>query len=487
MLSNAHVTEVLGRVAALPRPLSPTLATAIVALSDAAMAIGSGLLIALFYVAEGRPDDPLLPELSAVVLYAFTLLLVANAAGLYRFGVVMDPAPRLSLFAVICCLVFLVLVAAAFALKISSQFSRAWAFSWLLSTVVVGGFARVVAARTLRRLAHAGRIARTVVVFGAGSEGRRLIETIKRQNEPWNRVVAVFDDRIQRTAPLVAGVAMKGNLADLIRWSRANRPDDVLVALPLTNEHRIMSILQALAVLPANVRLGLEFRHPELLSGRLSFQFGLPMLVAHEAPLRDWERVWKRLFDLLLVALVLVPISPLMLLIGIAIKLGSPGPALFRQPRYGFNNKMIEVYKFRTMRAEAADPQGVRSTERDDPRVTRLGAFLRRTSLDEMPQIINVLRGEMSIVGPRPHAERTTAGGRLCDEVVIQYAVRHKVKPGITGWAQVNGWRGTMETEEALVKRVEHDLYYIKHWSPWLDIVIIARTAWSVFRTKGCY
>jgi Undecaprenyl-phosphate glucose phosphotransferase len=487
MLSSTHVGEAADRQLAPPRRLSPSMATTLVALSDAALAIGSGMLIALLYVAEGRPDDPLLPELSAVLLYAFTLVLVAHAAGLYRFNVVMDPVPRLSSFVIVCCLVFLVLLATAFALKISSQFSRAWAFSWLFAAAALGVTARLGAARAFRRLAHAGRIARMVVVFGGGAEGQRLIETIKRQNEPWNRIVAVFDDRVRRTPPAVAGVPMKGNLADLIRWSRVHQPDDVLVALPCTNEQRVAAILQALAVLPADVRLGLEFRHPELLSGHLSFQFGMPMLVAHEKPLREWERVWKRLFDLALVVIVLVPSLPLLLLIAIAIKLDSPGPALFRQPRYGFNNQLIEVFKFRTMRTEASDRLGVRSTERGDPRITRLGAFLRRTSLDEMPQIINVLLGEMSLVGPRPHAERTTAGGRLCDDVVIQYAVRHKVKPGITGWAQVNGWRGTMETEEALVKRVEHDLHYIKHWSPWFDIEIIARTVWSVLRNKGCY
>jgi len=461
--------------------------TGIVAMSDATVTIGAGLLIALVYVAEGRPGDPMLPDLAAVMLYAFTLLLVANAAGLYRLNVIMDPVPRLSKFAVVCCLVFLVLLAAAFALKISSHFSRAWAFSWVLSTVIVGALARVLAARALRRLAQAGRIARTIVLFGGGVEGQRVIETIKQLNEPWNRIAAIFDDRLSRTADSIAGVPMKGDLNALISWSRMNQPDEVLVALPWTAEQRIVNILQALAVLPANVRLGLDFGHTELLSGRLSFQFGLPMLDAHEKPLREWERVWKRLFDVFVAATVLVLSLPFLLLIALAIKLDSPGPVLFRQPRYGFNNQLIEVFKFRTMRDDAADPQGVRSTERGDLRVTRLGAFLRRTSLDEMPQILNVLRGEMSVVGPRPHAERTTAGGRQCDEVVIQYAVRHKVKPGITGWAQVNGWRGTMETEEALVKRVEHDLHYIKHWSPWFDVVILARTVLSVLRNKNCY
>jgi lipopolysaccharide/colanic/teichoic acid biosynthesis glycosyltransferase len=160
---------------------------------------------------------------------------------------------------------------------------------------------------------------------------------------------------------------------------------------------------------------------------------------------------------------------------------------LFRQRRYGFNYELIEVFKFRTMRQSEADPLGDRLTERHDPRVTRVGAILRRTSLDELPQLINVLRGQMSVIGPRPHAVRTTAGGRLCEEVVDHYAVRHKVKPGMTGWAQVNGWRGTMYDEEHLRERVAHDLYYIRNWSPWLDLQILARTAWTVLVGRNSY
>jgi len=169
------------------------------------------------------------------------------------------------------------------------------------------------------------------------------------------------------------------------------------------------------------------------------------------------------------------------------IKLDSCGPVLFKQKRYGFNNEVIDVFKFRSMKHEYADPDANRLTERNDPRVTRIGRFMRRTSLDELPQLINVLRGEMSIVGPRPHTPSTTAGGKMCEVVVDRYSRRHRVKPGITGWAQVNGYRGTMQDEEHLQKRVEHDLYYINNWSPWLDLKILALTLWIVIGGRNSY
>ena len=179
--------------------------------------------------------------------------------------------------------------------------------------------------------------------------------------------------------------------------------------------------------------------------------------------------------------------SPVLLVISVAIKLDSRGPVLFRQKRYGFNNNLIDVYKFRTMYHDKQDDDAEKLTTRDDPRVTRVGAFLRRTSLDELPQFFNVLKGDMSVVGPRPHPIKAKAAGRLYDKVVQEYAMRHRVKPGITGWAQVNGWRGETDTEEKIMKRVEHDLYYIDNWSLLFDFRIILQTVWVGFRGTGAY
>ncbi len=184
----------------------------------------------------------------------------------------------------------------------------------------------------------------------------------------------------------------------------------------------------------------------------------------------------------MLAALLLVLSMPVMGLIAACIKLDSPGPVFFRQQRYGFNNQLIDVIKFRTLCLEQQDDDADQLVIPGDPRVTRLGRFLRRTSLDELPQLLNVLKGDMSVVGPRPHALHASAGGRLYGEVVEKYAIRHKVKPGITGWAQINGWRGETDTEDKIRGRVEHDLYYIENWSLMLDLVIVLRTAWTVLK-----
>jgi polysaccharide biosynthesis protein PslA len=220
---------------------------------------------------------------------------------------------------------------------------------------------------------------------------------------------------------------------------------------------------------------------------RVTMRAGVPMLTLFDRPISGWSYVFKLIEDQLIALAALAFLAPLMILIAAAIKLDSPGPILFRQRRLGFNDRLIEVWKFRSMRSECADKNAVLQTTRNDPRVTRLGRFLRKSSIDELPQLFNILRGEMSIVGPRPHAIATKAEGKLFQDVVDRYAARHRVKPGITGWAQVNGWRGETDTIDKIQKRVECDLYYIDNWSVWLDLYIIARTFVAVFRTKGAY
>ena len=427
------------------------------------------------------------PELAAMGLSTLLVVLGLHAAGAYNFRAVMRPMQQLPKIGLIVSAVFLVLVTLAFALKISTEFSRLWTFSWLLSAIGAVLLFRILMALVLRRLAAAGRIGRKIVIFGVGPQAERLIERIERLDEPWNRIIGVFDDRLARTGESVGPYPVLGNLNDLVDWGRRDRPDEIIVALPWGAEERLVAVLQALAVLPSNVRLCSEFHRMDLIHGRANNQFGVPMLSAFEKPVDGWGRIYKRTFDLFLAFVATVVSLPLLALIAVAIRLESPGPILFRQKRYGFNNALVEVYKFRTMHAVSSDVLGERLTARNDPRVTGVGALLRRLSLDELPQLLNVLSGEMSVVGPRPHAIRTTAGGRQCDEVLDQYAIRHKVKPGITGWAQVNGWRGTMEDEDHLIQRVKHDLYYINNWSPLFDIRILFRTVWVVFTGRNSF
>jgi exopolysaccharide biosynthesis polyprenyl glycosylphosphotransferase len=196
----------------------------------------------------------------------------------------------------------------------------------------------------------------------------------------------------------------------------------------------------------------------------------------------------KWLFDRIVGTLALIAAAPVMALVALAIKLDSRGPVFFRQKRYGFNNELIEVYKFRSMRAEATDATASKLVTRDDPRVTRVGRFIRRTSLDELPQLINVaLKGNLSLVGPRPHAVHAKAENRLYDEAVDGYFARHRVKPGISGWAQINGWRGETDSHEKIRRRVEHDLYYIENWSVLFDIYILAMTPFALAKTENAY
>ncbi|MGH8579357.1 MAG: exopolysaccharide biosynthesis polyprenyl glycosylphosphotransferase [Gammaproteobacteria bacterium] len=239
--------------------------------------------------------------------------------------------------------------------------------------------------------------------------------------------------------------------------ARLNRIDDILVALPWGAEQRIIGVLEKLRALPVDVRLSPDMVGLDFPGHGYSYYGDIPALNVFNKPISRWDYALKSIEDKVLSVLILILIFPVMLVIAVLIKLESRGPIFFRQKRYGFNNRLIEVYKFRTMYVEQQDENAQRLTTKDDRRVTKIGRFLRRTSLDELPQFFNVLQGDMSIVGPRPHAMEAKAAGVLYGKLVGQYSVRHTVKPGITGWAQVNGWRGETDTEEKIRKRVEYD------------------------------
>jgi Undecaprenyl-phosphate glucose phosphotransferase len=241
-------------------------------------------------------------------------------------------------------------------------------------------------------------------------------------------------------------------------------------------------LIYRLAVAPVHISLCPDFIGFNFTNRPFIHVASLPMLQVFDRPISGWSNLVKALEDRLLAGFFLLLLAPLLGILALAIKLDSPGPVFFRQRRYGFNNKLIGVWKFRTMYVHMTDHDADRQTTKSDPRVTRIGRFLRKTSLDELPQLINVMIGNMSIVGPRPHAVATKAEGRLFEDVVDRYAARHRVKPGITGWAQINGWRGETDTIEKIQKRVEYDLFYIDNWSVWLDLVIVARTAFALVR-----
>jgi exopolysaccharide biosynthesis polyprenyl glycosylphosphotransferase len=363
---------------------------------------------------SGALPRTLLQHSMVVALFGVLAVLALNSAGLYHFAAIVAPTRQITRIAATLIAIFLLLTAVADAFG-SGLFSFQWALAWIIATIAVVVLSRGLVARFIRTLARTGKLGRRILIYGATDQARKLIERIERLEEPWNYIIGIFDDRVSRVGPSVGRYPVMGRLDDLIAWGRENTLDEVLVALPWSAETRLLEVTRLLAVLPANVRLCPEIFHEEVVQGRASHHLGLPMWNAFEKPLAGWNAIGKRAFDIFFSGLVLLLALPLFLLLALIIKLESRGPVMFKQKRYGFNNEVIEVYKFRSMKQELADPDAKKLTERNDPRVTRVGRFIRRTSLDELPQLINVIRGEMSIVGPRPHALRTTAGGRMCE------------------------------------------------------------------------
>jgi exopolysaccharide biosynthesis polyprenyl glycosylphosphotransferase len=247
-------------------------------------------------------------------------------------------------------------------------------------------------------------------------------------------------------------------------------------------------MLRKLWVLPVDIRLAAHQNKLQFRPRSYSYIGNVPVIDVADRPIADWDVVMKWVFDKIVGGLLLIAALPVMALVALAIKIDSRGPVLFKQRRYGFNNDLIEVYKFRSMYASSGDATASKLVTRNDARVTRVGRIIRKTSLDELPQLFNVVfKGNLSLVGPRPHAVNAKAETRLYDEAVDGYFARHRVKPGLTGWAQINGWRGETDTQEKIQQRVEHDLYYIENWSVLFDIYIVARTPFALLNTENAY
>jgi Undecaprenyl-phosphate glucose phosphotransferase len=387
-----------------------------------------------------------------------------------------------------CCITAAALLAIGFAFKIEViEFSRLWSLSWFLSTCGTLLVIRTMAIGKMERLRAEGRFDVRVVIYGANSQGARLLRFVGERSKLMMRIVGFSDDRTARVQRMVDQVPVLGGLDELERLIRQGAVDEVIIALPWHAAERIQQIVSRLAMTPVTVRLSPDLVGFSFMHGRFQELGGLPLLEVSARPMAGNSWIHKGILDRAIAVVATVAFAPALLLIAIAIKLDSPGPILFRQDRVGFNNRTIRVWKFRTMRQDHSQNDNIRQAQRNDPRVTKVGWFLRRTSLDELPQLWNVLAGEMSIVGPRPHAPSTKAAGRTFDQVVEYYAARHKVKPGITGWAQVNGWRGETDTEEKLIKRVEYDLYYINNWSMMFDLYILVRTLAALLKPQNTY
>ena len=343
---------------------------------------------------------------------------------------------------------------------------------------------RLMAGYAARWMLETGLLQRRAVVAGGGVHAERLIADLARRPGNDIRIYGLFDDRDDTRAPLQSmGVPKLGGYPDLITFVRASEIAMVIIALPLEAEDRITWLLNKFKVLPVDVRISPYSRDLAFADPGCD-----PLISAIERSFSPHRRLTKRAFDIVFASLSLVLLAPVMIAAAVAIRLDSPGPILFRQKRHGYNHRVIEVLKFRSMHAETCDPGAVRVVTRGDPRVTRVGRFLRRSSIDELPQLFHVLRGSLSLVGPRPHAiDAQSSRQEKFNRIVDGYSARHRLPPGITGWAQINGWRGEIDEPDKLHGRFEHDMYYIENWSLWLDLKILLRTPLSLIFTDSAY
>ncbi|MEE9374957.1 MAG: undecaprenyl-phosphate glucose phosphotransferase [Rhizobiaceae bacterium] len=445
-----------------------------------------GLTVYLFYVdpQNGVESNYLLTSFISATLTVLAL----QAADTYQIVSLRTSVTQLGRVFLAWSSVFAVLALFAFFMRISTDFSRVWFGTWYLGGLVFFTLFRSVVAILVRRWGRDGRLERRAVIVGGGKNAEDLIKALESQADNDIRICGIFDDRTgDRSPPMVAGYPKLGTITELVEFGRRARIDMLIVSLPITAENRVLTLLKKVWVLPVDIRLSAHTNKLRFRPRSYSYVGNVPFLDVFDKPIADWDSVMKRGFDIFFSLLALVLLSPIILIAAIAIRIESKGSVIFRQKRFGFNNEVVEVLKLRSMFTDRADQDAKVSVTKNDPRVTKVGRFIRKTSIDELPQLINVLKGELSLVGPRPHAVNAHTQNKLWDEVVDGYFGRHKVKPGVTGWAQVNGWRGEVDNEEKIRRRVEHDLYYIENWSVLFDLYILMITPFRLINTENAY
>jgi putative colanic acid biosysnthesis UDP-glucose lipid carrier transferase len=376
-----------------------------------------------------------------------------------------------------------ILVLCGYATRSLSFFDRDILLYWAVGTPVLQWLAVAAGQSLLRQRAAAPEARRTAVVIGAGPLGVKVSRALREAHEQGIDFVGYFDDRTDDRLHPEAIPQRAGGLKEAAPYIRAHGIREVYITLPLGSQPRIVELLEQVQGTTASIFFVPDVFGISIIQGRLQDLNGVPVVGICETPFTGTNELVKRISDVVLASIILVLVAPVLLILWLGVKLSSPGPAIFRQKRNGLDGEEIIVYKFRSMRTMDNGPV-VHQATKDDPRITPLGAFLRRTSLDELPQFINVLQGRMSIVGPRPHA---VAHNEQYRQMIKAYMVRHKVKPGITGWAQVNGHRGETDTIEKMQARVEYDLEYLRNWSLGLDLQIIARTVKVAFFDRNAY
>jgi Undecaprenyl-phosphate glucose phosphotransferase len=432
------------------------------------------LYIDLFLAQDQRVWLYLLPA----PLLAVTLHLFMKQAGLYETRALTEPVVGYGKLWGALGMSVLVVLGILYFFKSSEWYSRGWFLTWFVLSAVALVTVRVAAKKHVHRMVSAGSLTRRVAIYGTLD----FITKMKADIENSDPSVVVGGLYLAKPAVIASSeVAFEGGLAELKSALAETSFDAVFIGLPAQDTARIQAAVTGLGSYSTELLLCTELDpYPVVVHG--SRNFGqLRTNVVNLVPLSETHGFLKTSLDYAVAAVGLVCLAPLLALVALAIKFDSPGPVFFRQRRYGQNNQVFRIFKFRTM-AVTEDGTHVKQAERNDPRVTRVGRLLRRTSIDELPQLLNVLTGDMSIVGPRPHA---LAHDQLFEEKLDLFSRRRRVRPGLTGWAQVHGFRGETKTTEDIRSRMQHDLYYIDNWSIWLDIEIITRTVFVLFR--GAY
>jgi Undecaprenyl-phosphate glucose phosphotransferase len=421
----------------------------------------------------------------ALVLGVLLTALIFPQLGLYRAWRGASLLDEIKQLTIALSTVAILMLAIVYFSKAGAVYSRVWALSWVVAAWIGLLSSRILLRGLLNWARKKGYNHRRIVIVGGRDLGREVASRITAA--PWTglEILGFFcDDEVQSLDLGGAQFSTIGRVSDVAACVANNDVDQVWLAMPLKEEDRVREVLHDLRHATVDIRYVPDLFGLRLINHSITEVAGLPVLNLSVSPMEGVSRVVKAAEDRVLSFLILLITSPLFVAIAIGVKMTSEGPILFKQKRHGWDGREIRVYKFRTMVVHQEADGVVTQARRDDPRVTRFGAYLRRTSLDELPQFFNVLQGRMSIVGPRPHA---LAHNELYKDQVEHYMLRHRVKPGITGWAQVNGYRGETDSVEKMRKRVEYDLYYIENWSLWFDLKIILLTIFRGFFGKNAY
>jgi Undecaprenyl-phosphate glucose phosphotransferase len=486
--SMARMDKALADIGHATKPfLAPHVVVALVKMIEGLFIALVGFALVTQYPGLQFAVPPVL-YISLIAGAAILLPLILQTYGLYRLASLLNPLSSLPRLVLSWITLFAILAVGVLATKTGISLSRGFTLNWLIFGLGFLIAVRFGIAAFIRHYNNQGQFNRRAIIVGGGTDAETAISTLQNSHDTGVTLLGYFDDRDDVRSPVeTRGLHKLGSMDDLLSFVRRTRVDTLIVTLPVTAEQRLMQILDRLWVLPVDIRISAHGQKLRYRPRAYSHIGNLALLDVFDKPLGDWGPLLKSIEDRVIASVALALLSPIMALVALAIKLDSKGPVLFKQNRFGFNNELIGVYKFRSMYTDMTDHNATTLATKGDPRVTKVGRFIRRTSLDELPQLFNVLIGNLSLVGPRPHATKASAAGALYENAVQGYFARHRVKPGMTGWAQINGWRGETDTAEKIQRRVEHDLHYIENWSLTFDLYILARTPLALMKSEGAY